>query len=117
MGQPIHIQLNRCVIKLYDLTFSSSYSLQGELEHRSLKARFKRTDKKQFVKQVAQIERRQARLRRIQSRLPVHVLNRRERVVGSPSAHHHIGCSQNNYEHIGTFLHKHAGDPAIQVLV
>lgn len=30
-------------------------------------------------------------------------------------AHHHIGKSQNEPEHIGTFLSKNAGDPAIKV--
>jgi len=113
-GQLIHIQLNRCVIRLYS-TSTGLHSIQGELEHRSPKARFNRTDKKQFVKQIAQIERRQARLRRIRSRLPVHVLKQRERVVKSPLEHHHIGRSQNNHEHIGTFLRKHTGDPAVQV--
>jgi hypothetical protein len=89
--------------------------LQGELEHRSPKARFSRTDKKSFIKQMAQIERRQARLRRIRRQLPTHMIKQREPVVKSPEEHHHIGFSQNNHEHIGTFLQKHTGDPAIQV--
>ena len=66
---------------------------------------------------MAQIERRQARLRRIRRKLPSHVLKQREIVTKSPHEHHHIGHSQNNYEHVGTFLQKHTGDPAIQVSV
>ena len=40
---------------------------QGELEHRTSKARFRRTDKKQFVKQMAGIERCEARIRYIRN--------------------------------------------------
>lgn len=29
--------------------------------------------------------------------------------------HHHIGKSQEHYEHIGTFLRAHAYDPAVKV--
>jgi hypothetical protein len=43
--------------------------VQGELEHRTRKARYRRTDRKNFQKQLAQIERRTARLRRIRARL------------------------------------------------
>lgn len=38
-----------------------------------------------------------------------------EIVGNTPQEHHHIGLSQNLHEHIGTFLRKHAGDPAIKV--
>jgi hypothetical protein len=85
---------------------------QGELEHRTSKSRYKRTDRKQFVKQLAQIERRQARIRRIRARDGTFP---RERVDMSPVAHHHIGISQNDYLHIGTFLRKNLGDPAVRV--
>jgi hypothetical protein len=37
-------------------------------------------------------------------------------VGNTPQEHHHIGVSQNRFEHIGTFLRQHAGDPAVQVL-
>lgn len=33
----------------------------------------------------------------------------------SPKTHHHIGKSQNNAEHIGTFLSANTGDPAVKV--
>ena len=70
------------------------------------------------MKQLSQIERREARLRRIQSKLhnnqpPV----RRESVAKTLKEHHHIALSQNFYEHIGTFLQKNVGDPAIQVKI
>jgi hypothetical protein len=40
---------------------------------------------------------------------------RREAVGNTPREHHHIGTSQNSFEHIGTFLRQKAGDPAIHV--
>jgi hypothetical protein len=65
---------------------------------------------------MTRIERRQARIRRIKSKM---VTNRAEveDVATSPEAHYHIGSSQNRHEHIPTFLHQHEGDPAIQVCV
>jgi hypothetical protein len=88
---------------------------QGELEHRAPKARYKRTDRhpKRFIKQLAQIERRQARIRRIRARTASH--RPREHVASTPHEHHHISVSQNDHEHIGTFLRDNTGDPAIQV--
>jgi hypothetical protein len=85
---------------------------QGELEHRSPKARYRRTDRRSFIKQLTQIERRQARIRRIKQKCRQ---NRNERVANTPEAHHHIGRSENQFEHIGTFLNAHAGDPAVKV--
>jgi hypothetical protein len=49
--------------------FVGSQSSQGELEHRRPKAWHLRTDRKAFVKQMTQIERRQARIRRIKHKL------------------------------------------------
>lgn len=89
--------------------------MQGELEHRTAKARYKRTDKKQFVKQLTRIERRETRLRRIRTRLSKEQRDHREVVSDTPQEHHHIGVSHNFYEHMGTFLQKYSGDPAIKV--
>jgi hypothetical protein len=66
-----------------------------------------------FVKQLTGIERREARLRRIRAWLSRQ--GRSDPVGGTPQEHHHIGVSQKRFEHIGTFLRRHAGDPAIQV--
>jgi len=68
-----------------------------------------------FVKQLARIERREARIRRIRTRLSHEQRLHSERVGSTPREHHHIGISQNQYEHIGTFLRKNDGDPAIRV--
>jgi hypothetical protein len=62
---------------------------------------------------LTQIERHQARIRRIRAQTGVHCSH--EHVASTPQEHHHIGISQNDHEYIGTFLRDNAGDPAIQV--
>jgi hypothetical protein len=39
-----------------------------------------------------------------------------ENVATTPDVHHHIGVSQNHFEHIGTFLRTHAEDLAVKVM-
>jgi hypothetical protein len=94
---------------------ASTYFVQSELEHRTPKGRFKRTDRKGFVKQMACIERRQARIRRIRARFQAGSSTQRETVAKTPQEHHHIGLSQNQHQHMGTFLLKNIGDPAVKV--
>lgn len=92
-------------------------NLQGELEHRTPKARYKRTSKKFFIRQITQIERREHRLRRIRAHNnPSYGHDRDTSEAISPDMHHHIGKSQNEAEHIGTFLSTNAGDPAVKVV-
>lgn len=90
---------------------------QGELEHRTPKARFIRTDRKLFVKQLANMERRAFRLRRIRERLiEKKKVLWEEAVPNTPEYHHHIGITQNSYEHIGTFLRHGSEDASMKVL-
>lgn len=96
-------------------TRANKSPIQSELEHRTPKGRYARTDKKKFVRQLAQIERREYQLRQIRARLYGAGYNRREVVSSAPHKHHRIGLSQNNYYHIGTFLQMNHGDPAIKV--
>lgn len=93
--------------------------LQGELEHRSPKARYRRTDRKDFIRQLTQIERRQACLCQIKQqtskiKLPTNPHQPRE-MAASPEQHHHIGKNENMYEELGGFLRKHQNDPAVTV--
>jgi hypothetical protein len=68
------------------------------------------------VSQIARIERRQARIRRIREKLRLnHNGKDVEDVSQDPAPHHHIGQSQDDYVQFGPFLQKHAGDPAIKV--
>jgi hypothetical protein len=92
-------------------------SVKGELEHRSPKARYTRTSRKHFIKQLTQIERRQARIRRIheQHHKCGKPQNEQVQVASTPDVHHVIGKSQNHPKHITLFLRKHAGDPAVKV--
>lgn len=95
--------------------------MQGELEHRSPKARYRRTDRKAFIKQLTQIERRQTRIRRIKQRVSEvnhkhsSEMNQPREAAVNPEQHHHIGRNENTYHEIGAFLHAHTDDPAIKV--
>lgn len=64
---------------------------------------------------MAQIERRQARLRRIRARNYAEGNPEKEAVAISPEVHHSIGKSENHPEHIGSFVQKNLGDPAVKV--
>jgi hypothetical protein len=76
--------------------------------------RYKRTDRKEFVKQLARIERRQARIRRIRPQKPASQSNDEE-CAARPEAHHTIGKTENFPEHLSFFVQKHSGDPAVEV--
>ena len=76
--------------------------------------RYKRTDRKQFVKQLTRIECRQARIRWIHPQKPASQLDGEE-CAARPEAHHTIGKTENFTEHLGLFVHKHSGDPAVEV--
>lgn len=70
------------------------------------------------MEQIARIERRQQRLRRLRTRFQTALNVPHSSTMDSepaPDIHHHIGKSQNEYESIGEFLSQNAGDPAIQV--
>ncbi|KAJ8592017.1 hypothetical protein M405DRAFT_734033, partial [Rhizopogon salebrosus TDB-379] len=94
---------------------TDSYSTEpGELEHRTSKARYHRTDRKEFVKQIASIERREARIHRIRDKQWPPGAMIEEEVATSPEAHFHVGKSQNYPENIPLFLQRHLGDPAVR---
>jgi hypothetical protein len=90
---------------------------QGELEHRTSKARYGRTSRKDYIKQMTRLERRQSRLRHIREKLGTQktVMDDEVASTGTPDLHHYIGKSQNTPLHIGTYLQRYAGDPAIKV--
>ncbi|KAG6912621.1 hypothetical protein DXG01_013254 [Tephrocybe rancida] len=105
-------------IRRYGTTDSYSTEL-GELEHRTVKARYKRTDRKEYSRQIARIERRETRLRRINARNTA--LDRAARADDEtvrqvdPDIHHVIGKTENLLLHIGLFVRDHTGDPAVLV--
>jgi hypothetical protein len=102
------------IIKTLEIV-QADRNLQGELEHCRPKGWHLHTDRRNFVKQMTQIERCQAHIRHLKHKL----LKRPEPedVATAHDAHHHIGSSQNHPEHIPTFLRNHGGDPAIQVCI
>ncbi|KAG2063716.1 hypothetical protein BDR04DRAFT_1131029 [Suillus decipiens] len=95
---------------------SDSFSTElGELEHHSLKARYSRTDRRSFVKQLTRIECHQAHICHIGHsnihRPHVEI----SEIAQSPLLHHHIGLTQKHVVHIGSYLIRHQGDPAITI--
>jgi hypothetical protein len=64
---------------------------------------------------LTQIERRQARIRRIRQRYQKEGKSTNEKVANVTDSHHVIGKSQNHPENIPLFLQKHAGDPGVKV--
>jgi len=64
---------------------------------------------------MARLERRQHRLRYLRERLEKPGATEDDETARRPDAHHVIGKSQNDSEHIGLFVQKHAGDPAVKV--
>jgi hypothetical protein len=86
---------------------------QGELEHRASKARFARTNRRQFAKQMARIERREARIRRIRQRNFTTQDSEKEKVASCPEAHYVIGKSQKLPWDVSQFVQRNLGDPAI----
>lgn len=65
------------------------------------------------MKQITNIERREARLQSLRAR---NFPKAEEPILTDDfEAHHHMGKSQNEYEHIGTFLSQNVSDPAVKV--
>ncbi|KAH7904506.1 hypothetical protein BJ138DRAFT_1019068 [Hygrophoropsis aurantiaca] len=110
-------------IRRYGTT--DSYSTEvGELEHRTPKGWYRRTSRKDYVKQMTQIERRQARIRRIRAKLGAMPSSTGKSQgtlhIDTPNiadVHHIIGISQNLPCDIPLFLRKYFGDPAIKDFV
>jgi hypothetical protein len=90
---------------------------QGELEHRTSKARYGRTSRKDYIRKMARLERRQSRLHHIREKLGTQktMMDNEAASTATPDLHHHIGKSQNSPLHIGTYVQRYANDLAIKV--
>lgn len=94
-----------------------------ELEHRSPKSRYLRTSRKDFEKQLGQIERRQARIRRIRQKLNESGNDVQKSFIHEKSpgpeatvaATYHIGKTQNHPFDVGILARKNYLDPAAKV--
>lgn len=89
-----------------------------ELEHRSPKSRYLRTSRKDFEKQLGNIERRQARIRRIRQKLSSKTESTfvREKGPESSASAYHIGKTQNHPLDLGVLSRDNCHDPAVKVL-
>ncbi|KAG2740831.1 hypothetical protein P692DRAFT_20689050, partial [Suillus brevipes Sb2] len=75
---------------------TDSYSTEpGELEHRTPKGWYRRTDRRAFVRQLTQIE-------------------QVNEITSDPEQHHFIGQSEKMYDDFGHYLRSHAKDPAMK---
>ena len=96
-----------------------SCSSQGELEHHTPKLRYKRTSKKNYLRQLTQIERHQVRIRHIRRGLNEgknpFACNGEPEYASNPMVQYHIGKSQNEPVVLPIFLQENCGDPAIKV--
>lgn len=90
-----------------------------ELEHCTPKARYLRTSRKNFEKELGEIERRQARIRHIRQRLDsignkIKILTNEKGPVSS-NCRYHIGKTQNHPVNLAILSQDHMGDPAAKV--
>ena len=76
--------------------------------------RFTRTSRKEYIRQLTRIERRQARIRRIRETSKAAVAPA-EIIPNIPNEHYNIGKSQHLPVDLGSFVRKNMGDPAITV--
>ncbi|KJA21682.1 hypothetical protein HYPSUDRAFT_111821, partial [Hypholoma sublateritium FD-334 SS-4] len=97
-------------------TESASHRPFMELEHRSPKSRYLRTNRKNFEKQLGGIERRQARIRRIRQKLASSTRSTftHEKGPESSTCTYHIGKTQNHPLDLGVFARENCRDPAVQ---
>jgi hypothetical protein len=89
------------------------------LEHRTAKLQYPHTDRREYIKQMTQVECREACIRHIHTR----TLDKGEKstiyehVAQKPDAHHCIRQSEDSYEHVGLYVMEHNGEPAVKLKV
>ena len=93
-----------------------------ELEHRSSKSRYRRTSRKEFERQLSQVERRQARIRRIRQRLNERIraeesFIREKRPELAAEGAYHIGKTQNHPVDLRVLGKESCYDPAGKVIL
>lgn len=79
------------------------------------KARFLRTSRKDFIRQLTQIERRQERIRRIRERVDGVHHTLQEPIPRDPMKHYQVGKSQNHPVDVANFSRQNSNDPAVKV--
>ena len=102
---------------------SLDVSPKSELSHHDAKSSFQWMNKKEFERQLAMIERRKARLRRIRetssNAIPqmagVNQNNVLELIYTSAADHYEVRESQNNPINLFQFLQRNSEDPAVRV--
>lgn len=92
-----------------------------ELEHKSPKSRYLRTNRKNFEKELGCIERRQTRIRRIRQKLDeskaIRDVLTHEKRPESLDCDYHIGKTQDHPLDLGIFAQEKRRDPAAKVCI
>ncbi|KAG6908713.1 hypothetical protein DXG01_003558, partial [Tephrocybe rancida] len=105
---------------------TDSYSTEiGELEHRVPKSNYRRTSKKSYPRQLAQMDKRQSRLRLLEERMNqsnhgARASDDQDAISASASAspadpamRYHIGVSEHIKKDIRIFMQENSSDPSI----
>jgi hypothetical protein len=93
------------------------YVHQSELEHRTSKARFLRTNGRSVPLQLSKIERRQHWIRSIREKMSHAPRPDPEDIVNNSQVQYNIGRTQKLPVHVPTFLRQNAGDPATKASI
>ncbi|KAI0054779.1 hypothetical protein BV25DRAFT_1816540 [Artomyces pyxidatus] len=103
-------------IRMFGTT--DSYTTEpAELEHHRSKVRYSRTSRKGFLKQLTEIERREARLRHIAAVNAQTANQRHEEVTPDFRTHYNVGTTQNYPVNIPFLIQRNPGDPALKNFV
>ena len=97
------------------LLISNILTLQGELKHHTGKSRFACTSCKVFIPQLASIERHQAHIHHIWSKLVDLSMKWKESLPNKLEDHYHIGQTQDFPEDLMLFVRNNLDDPLMQV--
>ncbi|KIO27586.1 hypothetical protein M407DRAFT_23129 [Tulasnella calospora MUT 4182] len=106
---------------------TDSYSTQvGELEHRTVKAFYRRTNKQDYVKQTTRLQQRQKRIQRITENVrklgvdvgkKMQIINRLESTPlppTQPALHYQIAETSKHWIHLGSLIQENPNEPALR---
>ncbi|KAF4568042.1 hypothetical protein EYR36_010050 [Pleurotus pulmonarius] len=97
---------------------SESWSTQiGELEHRRVKRYYARTNKNDYTRQIAKLERRQRILRALRDRLNTKGRSQSPDNTEQTNKHYKISSSKKKRINLDEFLLEYRDDPAVETFI
>lgn len=109
------------------LTTPTAWLNQGELEHRTVKAFYRRTNKQDYIKQTTRLHRRQERIQKITENVQKLGINvgAKIRVIDrlastplpptQPALRYQIAETSKHWIHVGTLIRENPNEPALRV--